>query len=110
CMREVHQLARVIPAPVADDDLGHVRGVDGEQLELVGQGSPVLGTGHLEVILLLPAGIVENDLLSTLDDADVDGQVDRVDVVRLAVASGNESAVGHERAEGYAHEPATLDE
>jgi hypothetical protein len=109
-VREVHQLAGVVPVAVPDDDLGHVVGAEAEHLELLGQRRPVGRAGHLQVFLLLPAGVVQDQVLAALDDADVDRQIDRVDVVGLVGGARHVSAVGHECAERHVHEPAALDQ
>ena len=66
--------------------------------------------GHLEIVLLLPAGIVNDDVLSALDDTDVDGQLHEGLVIHRAAAARHEHSVGHERAGGHVLELAALDE
>src|SRR5262249_47754529 len=107
-VRKVHQLTGVIPVPVADDDLGHVVGAEPQQLELIREWRPVLAALHLQVVLRLPAGIVQDQLLAALDDTDIDRQVDGVDAVVRAVAAGHVRAVGHEGPERHVHEAAAL--
>src|SRR4051794_3072786 len=102
---KIHQLTRVIPVAMTDNDLGHVVGVEAQQLELIGQGCPMCGTGHLVIVLLLPTGVVQDQLFAALDDPDVDRQINRVDVVIRIFATGDESAIGHECAVGHPHEP-----
>ena len=104
----------MIPVTVADDDLGHLIWRDAEQLELFRQRRPMLRASHLVIVLLLPAAVGQDDFQlavdHALDDADVDRQIDGVDVVELAGAAGNERTVRHEGAVGHAHEPAVLDQ
>ena len=55
---------------------------------------PVDAVRHLEVVLLLPAGVVEDDLVSALDDTDVDGQLEEDLVVHRIGAAGTKARSG----------------
>src|SRR5262249_5326228 len=102
------ELAGMVPVAVADDQLGYVLGLDAERGQLVLDRCPVLAAGHLQVVLLLPPGIVEDDIFATLDHAHVHRKVHRVDVVLWVIAALNEGAVRHEGAEGHVHEAAAF--
>ena len=75
-----------------------------------GERRPVIRSGHLQIILLFPAGIVEDQLSAALDHADVDRQIDGRNVVVRIGAAGHECAIRHERAERHLHETAALDQ
>ena len=62
-------------------------------------GAQCSRAGHLVVVGLVPAVVVQDQFLAALDDADVDRQVDRVDVVLRVGAALDEGAVGMEHAE-----------
>ena len=107
---QVGQLARVVPVGVADHHLRDIGGVEAENLQLVREWGPVIRPGHLQIILLLPAGIVEDQLTSALDHTDVHRQIDARDVALRLGAAGHERAVRHEGSERHVHETAALDQ
>jgi len=90
---EVGQRAGMVPVPMADDDLGDVAGLDAETAEQIGQRRPVHAVRHLEVVLLLPARVVQDHVLAALDDPDVDGKLKEDLVVHGVGATRDEDPV-----------------
>jgi hypothetical protein len=109
-IRQVGQLAGVIPVGMADHHLGDIGGIEAEYLELIRQRSPVLRPGHLQIFLLLPAGIVEDQLTAALYHADIHRQIDGRNVVFGLGAAGHEGAIRHEHSERHIHETTALDQ
>ena len=102
-VRELAELARVVPVGVTQHDPGDLVGIETDRGHLVANALPAAGGVPVEdVRQLLPAAVVERQIaVRVLDDPDVDRQVDRGVETRL---------VRLECAERYAHEPAALDD
>src|SRR5262245_14618335 len=109
-VREIIELASVVPVAMADDNLGDVLRLNAEQGELLGERRPVLTPGHLQVLLLLPPSIIEDHVPAAFNHPYVDRQVHRINVMLWVSAVRNEDAVGHKGAERYMHEAATFDQ
>ena len=102
-VRELAELARVVPVRVTQHDPNDLLGIETDGRHLVADGLPAAGGVPVEDVgQLLPAGVVQRRFaVRILDDPHVDRQVDRGVEARL---------VRLECAERHAHEPAALDD
>ena len=98
----------MIPVAVADDNARNVVRVQAHGEHLVAERSGAApGVPAEDVVLLHPTAVVQRDLaVFALDDADVHREIDDL-LLALRIWT---RVVGHEAAERYTDEAATLDE